>query len=160
MSNQLKTYQDWYQPNRVVRDKKNHLHQKTYNDYNRLPEKIINSQGYFWRNGFSKHYGRYAQVTDAGPLDLPITEKPKINRRLRMTDFIYDDVSKKDLKLIRDRFKKGPINLKGYISVKKDYPFGHVRYHQTNVTFTWVLDDHYVIGNVHDFIDALKNKAI
>ena len=75
-----------------------------------------------------------------------------------MTDFLYDDVSKKDLRLIRDRFKKGPINLKGYVSTKKAYL--HASHRHTYIFITWVLDDHYVIGNVHDFIDALKQKLI
>ena len=158
MSNQLKTYQNWYQTNRGVRNDIKFMHQNTYNQYNRLPDKIINTNTYFWDNGFSKRYGRYAKITDAGPLDVPLTEKPKLNCPLRMTDFLYDDVSKKDLRLIRDRFKKGPINLKGYVSVKKHY--NHSSHRWTYVIITWVLDDHYVIGNVHDFIDALKQKLI
>lgn len=158
MSNQLKTYQNWYQTNRVVRDDIKFMHQNTYNQYNRLPDKIINTNTYFWDNGFSKRYSRYAKITEAGPLDVPLTEKPKLNRPLRMTDFLYDDVSKKDLRLIRNRFKKGPINLKGYVSTKKAYL--HASFRHTYIFITWVLGDHYVIGNVHDFIDALKQKLI
>ena len=75
-----------------------------------------------------------------------------------MTDFFYDGVSKKDLKLIRDRFKKGPLNLKGYNRIVKDYSSNSHRY--TYIYLAWVINDNYIINDIDHFIELLKNRSI
>lgn len=75
-----------------------------------------------------------------------------------MTDFYYDNISKKDLKLIRQRFGKEPINVKGYHRIVKDYSSSNHRY--TYIYIAWVVNDTYIINDVADFVELLKSHSI
>lgn len=159
MSNNLKTIQTTYRANTRPRQHGGRLKTNQYNNYNRIPDMITNNNGYYWDNGFNKRYGRHAFLVEPGLVEDQLKDFTlKVNRTLRMTDFFYDGVSKKDLKLIRDRFKKGPINLKGYNRIVKDYSSNSHRY--TYVYIAWVINDSYIINDVDHFIELLKNRSI
>lgn len=159
MSNNLKNIQTAYHSNTRVREHGGRLNQKQYNNYNRIPEMITDKSGYYWDNGFNKRYGRYARLVEPGLLDEQLNGFTlKMDKQLRMTDFFYDNVSKKDLKLIRQRFKKEPINVKGYNRIVKDYSSSSHRY--TYIYIAWVLNDTYIINDVTDFVELLKNHSI
>lgn len=159
MSNNLKNIQTAYHSNTRVREHGGRLTQKQYNNYNRIPEMITDKNGYYWDNGFNKRYGRYARLVEPGLLDEQLNGFTlKMDKQLRMTDFFYDNVSKKDLKLIRQRFKKEPINVKGYNRIVKDYSSSSHRY--TYIYIAWVLNDTYIINDVTDFVELLKNHSI
>lgn len=159
MSNNLKTIQTAYKADKRVRQHGGRLKTNHYNNYNRMPDMITNNNGYYWDNGFNKRYGRHAFLVEPGQMANQLKDFTlKVDKQLRMTDFFYDGVSKKDLKLIRDRFKKGPINLKGYNRIVKDYSSNSHRY--TYVYIAWVINDSYIINNVDHFIDLLKNRSI
>ena len=112
MSNNLKTIQTVYKANRHPNGR---LTQKRFDNYNRMLDMITMEASYYWNEGFNKMYGRYTRLVEPGLVTDQLKDFTlKINKQLRMTDFFYDGVSKKDLKLIRDRFKKEPINVKGY----------------------------------------------
>lgn len=124
-----------------------------------MPDMITNENSYYWNEGFNKMYGRYTHLVEPGIVDDQLKDFTlKVNRTLRMTDFFYDGVSKKDLKLIRDRFKKGPLNLKGYHRIVKDYSSNSHRY--TYIHLAWVINDTYIINDIDHFIDLLKNRLI
>lgn len=116
MSNNLKTIQTAYKANIQPHHRNGgRLNQKRFDNYNRMPDMITMEGGYYWREGFNKMYGRYTRLVEPGIVEDQLKDFTlKVNRTLRMTDFFYDGISKKDLKRIRDRFKKGPLNLKGY----------------------------------------------
>lgn len=159
MSNNLKNIQTAYHSNTRVREHGGRLNQKQYNNYNRIPEMITDKSGYYWDNGFNKRYGRHARLVEPGLLDEQLNGFTlKMDKQLRMTDFFYDNVSKKDLKLIRQRFKKEPINVKGYNRIVKDYSSSSHRY--TYIYIAWVLNDTYIINDVTDFVELLKNHSI
>ena len=159
MSNNLKNIETAYRPNTRVCEHRRRLKQKRYNNYNRMPEMITNNKGYYWDNGFNKRYGRYTHLIEPSLLDGQLEDFTlKLDRELRMSDFFYDHVSKKDLKLIRQRFKKGSINLKGYHHIAKAYSFPNHRY--TFVYIAWVLNDTYIINDIADFIELLKSHSI
>ena len=159
MSNNLKNIETAYYPNTRVCEHRRRLKQKRYNNYNRMPEMITNNKGYYWDNGFNKRYGRYTHLIESGLLTGQLEDFTlKLNRELRMSDFFYDNVSKKDLKLIRQRFKKGPINLKGYHQIAKAYSYPNHRY--TFIHIAWVLNDTYIINDVTDFVELLKQRAL
>ena len=104
MSNNLKSIKTAYRSNTSVREHGGRLNQKQYNNYNRMPEMITNNNGYYWDNGFHKRYGRHTWLVEPGFVDEQLQNFTlKVDRQLRMTDFFYDGVSKKDLKLIRQR---------------------------------------------------------
>lgn len=159
MSNNLKNIQTAYHSNTRVREHGGRLNQKQYNNYNRIPEMITDKSGYYWDNGFNKRYGRYARLVEPGLLDEQLNGFTlKMDKQLRMTDFFYDNVSKKDLKLIRQRFKKEPINVKGYNRIVKDYSSSSHRY--TYIYIAWVLNDTYIINDVTDFVELLKQRVL
>lgn len=159
MSNNLKNIQTAYHPNTRVCEHGGRLNQKQYNNYNRMPEMITDNKGYYWDNGFNKRYGRYTRLVEPGLLDEQLEDFTlKLDRELRMTDFFYDNVSKKDLKRIRQRFKKGFINLKGYHRIVKDYSSSSHRY--TYIYIAWVVNDAYIINDIADFIELLKSHSI
>lgn len=159
MSNNLKSIKTAYRSNTRVREHGGRLNQKQYNNYNRMPEMITNNNGYYWDNGFHKRYGRHTWLVEPGLVDEQLEGFTlKLDRELRMTDFFYDNVSKKDLKLIRQRFAKGSINLKGYYRIVKNYSSSNHRY--TYIYIAWVLNDTYIINDVTDFIELLKQRAI
>lgn len=160
MSNNLKTIQTTYKANTRPRHRNGgRLNQKRFDNYNRMPDMITNENGYYWREGFNKMYGRYIRLVEPGLVTDQLKDFTlKVDKQLRMTDFFYDSVSKKDLKLIRDRFKKGSINLKGYNRIVKDYSSNSHRY--AYVYIAWVINDTYIINDVNHFIDLLKNHSI
>lgn len=159
MSNNLKNIQTAYHSNTRVREHGGRLNQKQYNNYNRIPEMITDKSGYYWDNGFNKRYGRYARLVEPGLLDEQLNGFTlKMDKQLRMTDFFYDNVSKKDLKLIRQRFKKEPINVKGYHRIVKDYSSSSHRY--TYIYIAWVLNDTYIVNDVTDFVELLKQRVL
>lgn len=159
MSNDLKTIKTAYRSNTRVRTNGGRLHQKQYNNYNRMPEMITNNNGYYWDNGFHKRYGRHTWLVEPGLADGQLEDFTlKIDRQLRMTDFYYDRMSKKDLKLIRQRFGKEPINVKGYHRIVKNYTSSNHRY--TYIYIAWVVNDTYIINDVTDFIELLKQRAL
>ena len=159
MSNNLKNIQTAYRPNTRVYEHGGRLNQKQYNNYNRMPNMITNNNDYYWKEGFNKRYGRYTHLIEPDRLDGQLDDFTlKVDRQLRMTDFYYDNLSKKDLKLIRQRFGKEPINVKGYHHIAKAYSFPNHRY--TFVYIAWVLNDTYIINDVTDFVELLKQHAI
>ena len=104
-------------------------------------------------------YGRHTRLVEPGIIKNQLKDFTlKVDRTLRMTDFFYDGVSKKDLKLIRDRFKKGPLNLKGYNRIVKDYSSNSHRY--TYIYLAWIVNDTYIINDIDHFIELLKNRSI
>lgn len=124
-----------------------------------MPKIITDKNGYYWDNGFNKRYGRYTRLVEPGLVDGQLQNFTlKVDRELRMTDFFYDGVSKKDLKLIRQRFGKEPINVKGYHRIVKDYSSSSHRY--TYIYIAWVVNDTYIVNDVTDFVELLKNHAI
>lgn len=159
MSNNLKTIETAYRSNTRVREHGGHLHQNQYNNYNRMPEMITNNNGYYWDNGFHKRYGRHTWLVEPGLVSDQLQNFTlKVDRQLRMTDFFYDGISKKDLKLIRQRFGKEPINVKGYNYITKAYSSSNHRY--TYIYIAWVVNDTYIINDVTDFIELLKSHSI
>ena len=160
MSNNLKTIQTAYRANtRPRHHNSGRLTQKRFNNYNRMPDMITMEASYYWNEGFNKMYGRYTRLVEPGQIaDQLKVFTLKVDKPLRMTDFFYDGISKKDLKLIRDRFKKGSISLKGYNRIVKDYSSNSHRY--TYVYIAWVINDTYIINDVNHFIDLLKNHSI
>lgn len=167
MSNNLKTIQTAYSANThihthngfSVRNHKGRLRTKQYNNYSRMPDMITAEADYYWTQGFNKMYGRYVRLVEPNTLDNQLDSFTlKIDKQLRMTDFYYDNVSKKDLKLIRQRFKKSPINLKGYNLIDKSYSSTSHRY--TYIYIAWVINDRYIINDIRDFINLLKTHAI
>lgn len=159
MSNNLKTTQTDYVANRRVRQHGSRLNTKQYNNYSRMPDMITNNRNYYWAQGFNKRYGRHARLVEPDALSDQLHGFTlKVDRQLQMTDFYYDNVSKKDLKLIRQRFRKAPMNLKGYNFIDKAYSSPSHRY--TFVNIAWVIDDRYIINDIKDFIALLKNHAI
>ena len=160
MSNNLKNIETAYRSNTHVRGRNGRLNQKQYNNYNRMPEMITDYNDYYWENGFNKRYGRYVRLVEPGILDENLLKDftLKIDKQLRMTDFFYDDISKKDMKLIRQRFKQKPINVKGYNRIVKDYSSPSHRY--TYIYIAWVVNDAYIINDVTDFIKLLKSHSI
>lgn len=156
MSNNLKTIQTAYKANRHPNGQ---LNQKRFDNYSRMPDMITNNAGYYWDEGFNKMYGRYTRLVEPGLVTDQLKDFTlKIDKPLRMTDFFYDGVSKKDLKLIRDRFKKEPINVKGYHRIVKDYSSNSHRY--TYIYLAWVINDTYIINDIDHFIELLKNRLI
>lgn len=120
---------------------------------------ITNNNGYYWDNGFNKRYGRHAFLVEPGIVEDQLKDFTlKVDRTLRMTDFFYDGMSKKELKLIRDRFKKEPISVKGYHHIVKNYSSNSHRY--TYIHLAWVINDTYIINDVDHFIELLKNRSI
>lgn len=159
MSNNLKSIKTTYRSNTSVREHCGRLNQKQYNNYNRMPEMITNNNNYYWDNGFHKRYGRHTWLVEPGSVNDQLQNFTlKVDRQLRMTDFFYDNVSKKDIKLIRQRFKKEPINLKGYNRIVKDYSSSSHRY--TYIYIAWVVNDTYIINDVTDFVELLKTHSI
>lgn len=159
MSNNLKSIKTAYRSNTRVREHGGRLNQKQYNNYNRMPEMITNNNGYYWDNGFHKRYGRHTWLVEPGLVSNQLQNFTlKIDRQLRMTDFYYDNLSKKDLKLIRQRFGKEPINVKGYHRIVKNYSSSNHRY--TYIYIAWVVNDTYIINDIADFVELLKNHAI
>lgn len=159
MSNHLKNIKTAYCPNKRVRTNGGRFNQKQYNNYNRMPEMITNNNGYYWDNGFHKRYGRHTWLVEPGFVDGQLENFTlKVDRQLRMTDFYYDGISKKDLKLIRQRFAKGAINLKGYHRIVKNYSSSNHRY--TYIYIAWVVNDTHIINDVTDFVELLKQRAI
>lgn len=159
MSNNLKSIKTAYRSNTRVREHGGRLNQKQYNNYNRMPEMITNNNGYYWDNGFHKRYGRYTRLVEPGLVDGQLQNFTlKVDRELRMTDFFYDGVSKKDLKLIRQRFGKEPINVKGYHRIVKNYSSSNHRY--TYIYIAWVVNDTYIINDVTDFVELLKQRVL
>ena len=160
MSNNLKTIQTAYKANTRPRHRNGgRLNQKRFDNYNRMPDMITMEASYYWNEGFNKMYGRYKRLVEPGIVADQLKDFTlKVNKPLRMTDFFYDGVSKKDLKLIRERFKKEPINVKGYHRIVKDYSSNSHRY--TYIYLAWVINDTYIINDVDHFIDLLKNRLI
>ena len=159
MSNNLKSIKTAYRSNTRVREHGGRLNQKQYNNYNRMPEMITNNNGYYWDNGFHKRYGRHTWLVEPGLVSGQLQNFTlKVDRQLRMTDFFYDNLSKKDLKLIRQRFGKEPINVKGYHRIVKNYSSSNHRY--TYIYIAWVVNDTYIINDIADFVELLKNHAI
>lgn len=159
MSNNLKSIKTAYRSNTRIREHGGRLNQKQYNNYNRMPKIITDKNGYYWDNGFNKRYGRYTRLVEPGLVDGQLQNFTlKVDRELRMTDFFYDGVSKKDLKLIRQRFGKEPINVKGYHRITKAYTSSNHRY--TYIYIAWVVNDTYIINDVTDFIELLKSRAL
>lgn len=159
MSNNLKNIETAYRPNTRVRGRSGRLNQKQYNNYNRMPEMITDYNDYYWENGFNKRYGRYTRLVEPGLVDGQLKDFTlKVDKQLRMTNFFYDGISKKDLKLIRQRFKKDSINIKGYNRIVKDYSSSSHRY--TYIYIAWVVNDTYIINDVIDFIELIKNHSI
>lgn len=160
MSNNLKTIQTAYRANTQPRHRNGErLTQKRFDNYNRMPDMITMEASYYWNEGFNKMYGRYTRLVEPGLVTDQLKDFTlKVDKQLRMTDFFYDSVSKKNLKLIRDRFKKEPINVKGYHRIVKDYSSNSHRY--TYIYLAWVINDSYIINDVNHFIDLLKNRLI
>lgn len=160
MSNNLKTIQTAYKTNTRPRHRNGgQLTQKRFDNYNRMPDMITMEASYYWNEGFNKMYGRYTRLVEPGLVTDQLKDFTlKVDKQLRMTDFFYDGVSKKDLKLIRDRFKKEPINIKGYHRIIKDYSSNSHRY--TYIYLAWVINDTYIINDIDHFIDLLKNRLI
>ena len=159
MSNNLKSIKTAYRSNTRVREHGGRLNQKQYNNYNRMPEMITNNNGYYWDNGFHKRYGRHTWLVEPGLVSGQLQNFTlKVDRQLRMTDFFYDNLSKKDLKLILQRFGKEPINVKGYHRIVKNYSSSNHRY--TYIYIAWVVNDTYIINDIADFVELLKNHAI
>lgn len=159
MSNNLKTLKTDYVANRRVRKHGGRLKAKQYNTYSRMPDMITANNNYYWEQGFNKRYGRNALLVKPDVVDDQLKDFTlKITKQLQMTDFYYDNVSKKDLKLIRDRFKKTPITVKGYHRIVKDYSHSSHRY--TFIHIAWVINDRYIINDIKDFINLLKERAI
>ena len=159
MSNSLKNIETAYRTNTRIREHGGRLNQKQYNNYNRMPKIITDKNGYYWDNGFNKRYGRYTRLVEPGLVDGQLQNFTlKVDRELRMTDFFYDGVSKKDLKLIRQRFGKEPINVKGYHRIVKDYSSSNHRY--TYIYIAWVVNDTYIINDVTDFVELLKQRVL
>lgn len=159
MSNNLKNIKTAYRSNTSVREHGGRLNQKQYNNYNRMPEMITDNNCYYWDNGFHKRYGRHTWLVEPGLVDGQLEGFTlKVDRQLRMTDFYYDNVSKKDLKLIRQRFGKEPINVKGYHRIVKDYSSSSHRY--TYIYIAWVVNDTYIVNDVTDFVELLKSHSI
>lgn len=160
MSNNLKCIQTTYRANTRPRHHNGgRLTQKRFDNYNRMPDMITMEASYYWNEGFNKMYGRYTRLIEPGLVTDQLKDFTlKVDKQLRMTDFFYDGVSKKDLKLIRDRFKKEPINVKGYHRIVKDYSSNSHRY--TYIYLAWVVNDTYIINDIDHFIDLLKNRLI
>lgn len=160
MSNNLKTIQTTYRANTRPRHRNGgRLTQKRFDNYNRMPDMITMEASYYWNEGFNKMYGRYTRLVEPGLVTDQLKDFTlKVDKQLRMTDFFYDGVSKKDLKLIRDRFKKEPINVKGYHRIVKDYSSNSHRY--AYIYLAWVVNDTYIINDIDHFIDLLKNRLI
>lgn len=159
MSNNLKNIKTAYRSNTRVREHGGRLNQKQYNNYNRMPEMITNNNGYYWDNGFHKRYGRHTWLVEPGLVSDQLQNFTlKVDRQLRMTDFFYDNLSKKDLKLIRQRFGKEPINVKGYHRIVKNYSSSNHRY--TYIYIAWVVNDTYIINDVTDFVELLKQRVL
>ena len=159
MSNQLKSLKTAYVANRRVRQHGGRLNTKQYNNYSRMPDMITANDNYYWQQGFNKRYGRRALLVKPDAVNNQLDGFTlKIDRQLQMTDFYYDNVSKKDLKLIRQRFKKAPMNLKGYNTIVKDYSHSSHRY--THIYIAWVINDRYIINDIKDFINLLRERAI
>ena len=160
MSNNLKTIQTAYRANtRPRHHNSGRLTQKRFDNYNRMPDMITMEASHYWNEGFNKMYGRHTRLVEPGLVTDQLKDFTlKVDKQLRMTDFFYDGVSKKDLKLIRDRFKKEPINVKGYHRIVKDYSSNSHRY--TYIYLAWVINDTYIINDIDHFIDLLKNRLI
>lgn len=160
MSNNLKTIQTAYQANTRPRHRNGgRLTQKRFDNYNRMPDMITMEASYYWNEGFNKMYGRYTRLVEPGLVTNQLKDFTlKVDKQLRMTDFFYDGVSKKDLKIIRDRFKKEPINVKGYHRIVKDYSSNSHRY--AYIYLAWVINDTYIINDIDHFIGLLKNRLI
>ena len=114
-----------------------------------------------WETGRNKMYTHYTQVKTLdleNGVHIPDSRFKQLDRNLKMTDFLYDGVTNSDLKLIRNRLKKGHINLKGFVTVHKSYWFAtHAR---KTATISWIVNDKYAIANVHEFLTLLKLKLI
>ena len=135
--------------------------QKKYNNYNVIPPVITNNNDYMWNTGRNKMYTRYVIVKRLdleNPVVIPNARYKQVDRDLKMTDFFYDDVTKAELKLIRNRFKKGGINLKGFVSTTKSYDSS--THAKTYIHITWILNDKYAVANVHDFVELLQLRLI
>lgn len=159
MSNSLKNIETAYRTNTRIREHGGRLNQKQYNNYNRMPKIITDKNGYYWDNGFNKRYGRYTRLVEPGHVSDQLQNFTlKFDRQLRMTDFFYDGISKKDLKLIRQRFGKEPINVKGYHRIVKNYSSSSHRY--TYIYIAWVVNDTYIINDVTDFVELLKQRVL
>lgn len=159
MSNNLKSIKTAYRSNTRVREHGGRLNQKQYNNYNRMPEMITDNNGYYWDNGFHKRYGRHTWLVEPGLVSDQLQNFTlKVDRQLRMTDFFYDAVSKKDLKLIRQRFQKEPINVKGYHRIVKNYSSASHR--NTYIYIAWVLNNTYIVNDVTDFVELLKQRVL
>ena len=159
MSNNLKNIQTAYRSNTRVNEYGGRLNQKQYDNYNRMPEMITKNNNYYWDNGFNKRYGRHTWLVEPGLVDGQLDNFTlKFDRQLRMTDFFYDSISKKDLKLIRQRFGKEPINVKGYHRIVKNYSSSSHRY--TYIYIAWVVNDTYIINDIADFIELLKQRTL
>ena len=77
-----------------------------------------------WETGRNKKSTRYVIVKRLdleNPVIIPQARYKQVDRDLKMSDFFYDDVTKAELKLIRNRFKKCGINLKGKLSETLKY---------------------------------------
>lgn len=172
----MKLYQNTYQPNVQLRTAKRpayqfgvgiiekahsyaHVADKDYNHYNDMPKMITRIENYYWDHGYNKRYGRHIRFVDTGIITNQLKDFTlKVTKPLKMTDFYYDGVSKKDLKKIRQTFKKGPITVKGYLKVTKEYL--RPSYRRTFIDIAWVINDTYIITDVNDFIDLINQHAL
>lgn len=146
----------WYRPTPKVK-----ISRKKYNDYNIIPSVITDSNSYMWNTGRNKMYTRYAIVKHLdldNPVIIPNARHKQVDRDLKMSDFLYDDVTKAELKLIRNRFRRGAINLKGFVSTTKSYE--NPTHAKTYIHITWILNDKYAIANIHDFVTLLQLRLI
>ena len=144
------------------RNPKAKISQKKYNKaYTTLPTVITNDSRYMWKTGRNKMYTHYTEVQRLNlenGAHIPHSRFKQLDRNLKMSDFLYDDVTKSELKLIRNRLKQGPINLKGFVTIHKSYWFDtHAR---KTATISWIVADKYAIANVHDFVTLLRLKLI
>lgn len=134
---------------------------KKYNNYTVIPPVITNSGDYMWETGRNKKSTRYVNVKRLdleNPVIIPQARYKQVDRDLKMSDFFYDDVTKAELKLIRNRFKKGGINLKGFVSTTKSYDSS--THAKTYIHITWILNDKYAVANVHEFVELLRLRLI
>lgn len=150
------------------------IHKNIYNNtQNTAPKHITNMLGYYWHFGYNKRYGRYVHLTrayespeqvetiDINESELNTKEQRKhlkVNRDLRMEDFLYDNVSKKDLQLIRKTFKNKKFNLKCYMHTHSVYSYATHR--KKYIIISWVINNKYVIHDVRDFINLIKWRLI
>lgn len=137
------------------------ISRKKYNHYNVIPPVITDNKDYMWNTGRNKMYTRYVKVKRLdleNPVMIPNARHKQVDRDLKMSDFLYDDITNAELKLIRNRFKKGAINLKGFVFTTKSYV--NATSSKTHIHITWLLNDKYVVANVHDFVTLLRLKLL